>query len=179
MKTFAQELEASLVKTIKTLVSEETKGPRKPVNHQVDSALERHGFNYSHAENGRHVYKHPNGDTASLARTGMGNLSFHHHSGTEVKNGAAKPIWKSGRTGDTEIVNHLNTHYGKSSVKEGEMKEALVTRKRELSVPEKHQLRIARDTLRMHDAAVGIMGGPNKEEARQIIFRLTGKRPTD
>ena len=46
---------------------------------------------------------------------------------------------------------------------------------KELSVPEKHQLKIARDTLKMHDAAVAIMGGPNKEEARVIILKLTGK----
>lgn len=48
-------------------------------------------------------------------------------------------------------------------------------RKRELSVPEKHQLKIARDTLRMPDAIAAVVGGPSKEEAREIIKRLTGK----
>jgi len=48
-------------------------------------------------------------------------------------------------------------------------------RRRELSVPEKHQLRIARDTLRMPDAMVRVMGGPTKAEAKEIIKRLTGK----
>jgi hypothetical protein len=51
--------------------------------------------------------------------------------------------------------------------------------KRELSVPEKHQLRIARDTLRMPDAMVGVMGGPDKAKAREIIRRLTGKTPKE
>jgi len=47
---------------------------------------------------------------------------------------------------------------------------------RSLSVPETHQLKIARDTLKMHPAAVGVMGGPSHAEARAIIARLTGKR---
>jgi hypothetical protein len=46
---------------------------------------------------------------------------------------------------------------------------------RELSVPEKHQLNIARKTLRMSDVGATIMGGMTKEEAREIIKRLTGK----
>ena len=44
-----------------------------------------------------------------------------------------------------------------------------------LTVPEKHQLRIARDTLKMPDAMVGVMGGPTKEEAKEIIKRLTAR----
>jgi hypothetical protein len=46
---------------------------------------------------------------------------------------------------------------------------------RELSVPEKHQLKIAYDTLKMTDPMVGVMGGMTKEEAREVIKRLTGK----
>lgn len=46
-------------------------------------------------------------------------------------------------------------------------------RKRNLSIPEQHQLRIARRTLKMPDAMVGVMGGPNKEESREIIKRLS------
>jgi hypothetical protein len=45
-----------------------------------------------------------------------------------------------------------------------------------LTVPERHQLKIARDTLRMSDAMAGIMGGPTKAQAREIIFRLTGRK---
>jgi hypothetical protein len=48
-------------------------------------------------------------------------------------------------------------------------------KKRELSVFDKHQLKIARDSLRMPDAMLGVMGGPSKAEAREIIKRLTGK----
>ncbi len=50
---------------------------------------------------------------------------------------------------------------------------------RELSVPEKHQLRIARDTLKMTDAMARVMGGPSKDEAREIILRLTGRPATN
>jgi hypothetical protein len=46
-----------------------------------------------------------------------------------------------------------------------------------LTVPEKHQLRIARKTLKMSNAGALIMGGPSKDEARLIIQRLTGKTP--
>lgn len=47
--------------------------------------------------------------------------------------------------------------------------------KRPLTVPERHQLRIARKTLAYHDAAVAVLGGPTKAESREIILRLTGK----
>ena len=47
--------------------------------------------------------------------------------------------------------------------------------KKELSVPEKHQLNIARKTLKMSDVGARIMGGMTKEEARAVILRLTGK----
>lgn len=44
---------------------------------------------------------------------------------------------------------------------------------RKLTVPEQHQLKIARQTLRMSDAGARIMGGMTKEEARQIVAKLT------
>lgn len=46
-----------------------------------------------------------------------------------------------------------------------------------LSIPEKHQLKIARETMRMHCAGARIMGGmgadPHRKAAR-IIHELTG-----
>lgn len=47
--------------------------------------------------------------------------------------------------------------------------------KRTLSIPERHQLAVARRTLQMSDAFARFMGGPTKEEARRIITRLTGR----
>lgn len=47
--------------------------------------------------------------------------------------------------------------------------------RRELSVPEKHQLRVAERTLRMPEAMRGVMGGPSRKEAEEIVERLTGK----
>ena len=44
--------------------------------------------------------------------------------------------------------------------------------KTKLTVPEKHQLKIARDTLKMSDIGASIMGGMTKEEAREIIKKL-------
>ena len=49
---------------------------------------------------------------------------------------------------------------------------------RTLTMPERHQLKIARATLRMSDVGARIMGGPSKEEARKIISRLTGYTTT-
>lgn len=41
----------------------------------------------------------------------------------------------------------------------------------ELSVPERHMIKIAKQTLGMPDAMVGVMGGPSKEEALEILRR--------
>jgi hypothetical protein len=46
---------------------------------------------------------------------------------------------------------------------------------RKLSVPERHQLKIARKTLTLSDVGAVCMGGPSKEEARRIIQDLTGR----
>jgi hypothetical protein len=48
-----------------------------------------------------------------------------------------------------------------------------------LSVPEKHQLRIARATLKMNDVMARVMGGMTKDEAREVIRRLTGREPKE
>jgi hypothetical protein len=52
----------------------------------------------------------------------------------------------------------------------------MTSKKRELSVFDKHQLKIARDSLKMPNAMLSVMGGPSKAEARKIIFKLTGKK---
>jgi hypothetical protein len=51
--------------------------------------------------------------------------------------------------------------------------------RRYLSVPEQHQLRIARKTLTYSDVGARIMGSPTKAEARQIIKKLTGRAPKE
>ena len=48
-----------------------------------------------------------------------------------------------------------------------------------LSVPEQHQLKIARKTLTYSDVGARIMGGPTKDEARAIIYKLSGKWPKE
>ena len=48
-------------------------------------------------------------------------------------------------------------------------------RERALSVPDRHMLRIARDSMRMSCAGVAIMGGPNHYAAAHQIERLTGQ----
>jgi len=46
-----------------------------------------------------------------------------------------------------------------------------------VTVFEKHQLAIARKTLTLSDVGARIMGGMTKQEARDIIRKLTGKAP--
>jgi hypothetical protein len=52
---------------------------------------------------------------------------------------------------------------------EGQLYEA---KKKELSVPEKHQLNIAKKTLKMSDAGANVMGGMNKKEAREFLKKI-------
>jgi hypothetical protein len=44
-----------------------------------------------------------------------------------------------------------------------------------MTVPEKHQLKIARKTLKMPDAVLGVLRGMTKEEARAIIAKHSKK----
>ena len=45
-------------------------------------------------------------------------------------------------------------------------------KRRKLTVPEKHQLAVARKTLKMPGAMAGVMGGMSKEQAREIVKKL-------
>ena len=45
---------------------------------------------------------------------------------------------------------------------------------KQLSVFDKHQLRIAKDTLKMTDVGAYIMGGMTKAQAVDVIKRFTG-----
>ena len=47
------------------------------------------------------------------------------------------------------------------------------------NVFDKHQLAIARKTLKMPDGLTFILGGMSKAEAREVIKRITGKEPTE
>lgn len=51
--------------------------------------------------------------------------------------------------------------------------------KHTLTVPERHQLKIARATLKMSDAMANVMGGMTRAEAREIVNRLAGARNTN
>jgi hypothetical protein len=51
---------------------------------------------------------------------------------------------------------------------------SIKSRKAQLSVPERHQLKIARQSMKMHCAGCLIMGGPNHRESARIIHELTG-----
>jgi len=43
-----------------------------------------------------------------------------------------------------------------------------------LNVPDRHQLKIAKSTLKMSDIGATIMGGMTKEKARQVLARIAG-----
>ena len=44
-----------------------------------------------------------------------------------------------------------------------------------MNVFDKHQLVIAKKTINMSDAIANVMGYPNKEQAKEIILKITGK----
>jgi hypothetical protein len=50
--------------------------------------------------------------------------------------------------------------------------------KSDTGVFDQHELKIARDTLKMHPAMAGVMGGPDAATAFESVKRLTGKAPT-
>lgn len=93
--------------------------------------------------------------------------------GVSGAGGVAKPGWATTKQpipgGGSKISSHKDkrgstAHHGRGG-----------GGRRQLSVPETHQLRIARDTMRMPDPMVGVMGGPNKEQSKKIIQELTGR----
>jgi len=45
-----------------------------------------------------------------------------------------------------------------------------------MTIPEKHQLKVARETLKKSELFASLMGGPSRKEAMAIIKRLTKKR---
>jgi len=51
-----------------------------------------------------------------------------------------------------------------------------MTTKKQLSVPDQHQLRIAYQTMKMSDIMAAVMGGMTRAEAQAIIYRMTGKK---
>lgn len=63
----------------------------------------------------------------------------------------------------------------KTEIKAVEAHNEAMKKMKKLTIPEKHQLKIARKTLTYSDVGASCMGGPTKEEARKIILQLTGK----
>jgi len=53
----------------------------------------------------------------------------------------------------------------------GSSRPKLLNKNAEMSVPDKHEFRIAVQTLKMPDAMLGVMGGPSKEQALQTLAR--------
>jgi hypothetical protein len=43
-----------------------------------------------------------------------------------------------------------------------------------MTVPQKHQFKIAKQTLRYSDVGALIMGGMTKDEAREFLVRIAG-----
>jgi len=75
----------------------------------------------------------------------------------------------------SEQWNRLNYLVLENELAAEESRKRGMNPKRKLSVPEQHQLKIAKKTLTYSDFGAKIMGGPTKAEAREIIKRLTGK----
>jgi hypothetical protein len=79
--------------------------------------------------------------------------------------------WKAVQKAVHAVMKHKDARGSTAHHKRGGGRE----KRPALGVPEQHQLRIARDTLRMNPAMVAVMGGPSIEESKKIIQRLTGR----
>jgi len=64
---------------------------------------------------------------------------------------------------------------GESAVRNFVKKVKSLKEAKKPSTPEEHQLKIAKDTLKMTDAMAKIMGGMTKEEAKRIIEKFSKK----
>ena len=51
---------------------------------------------------------------------------------------------------------------------------AIRAKEKNLAVPERHQLRIAKASMAKHCVGLAILGGPNHYESARIIERLSG-----
>lgn len=81
-----------------------------------------------------------------------------------------------------ELIDYLEENGNQETIKwvaknsaSSEKKATLVGEKKkekDLSEPEKHQLKIAKKTLKMNDVGANIMGGMNKEEARDFLKKI-------
>lgn len=85
-------------------------------------------------------------------------------------------FWTSGGTMLTAQMKRADAQKlvksGKAFVITDQAIGALSESKKKLSVPEKHQLNIAKKTLRMPDAMVGVMGGMDKDDARKFLKKI-------
>jgi len=85
--------------------------------------------------------------------------------------------------GETAVKNFISKlppgmypHKGKAAKMRSKISEEKIPSK-PLSTPEKHQLKIAKDTLKMSNTMAKVMGGMSKKEAKKIIekFKKEGK----
>jgi hypothetical protein len=132
-------------------------------------AASRYGWGMSHSEQDakgnltRH-YASPSDDRQRLSMQPDGKWT-HSTSGYPTASGK----------GAADLGAHLASFHGDPSGQSSH-DEMLANAKpnRKLSVPERHQHKIAQQTLRMSPAMAGVMGGPNHQESRAILSRNTG-----
>ncbi len=121
-----------------------------------------------HAHGGKSQHSHPTRGPGFASATGAGDVHTRKLDGHKDAQGSTKhhkkpygPKWSREQE---DIKEHMR----------GGGKKSLEQIIRRLSIAEKHQLRIAHDTLKMPDEMVGGKGGPDKKQAKQIIRQLLG-----
>lgn len=106
-----------------------------------------------------------NGDKWVLERRPDGVYHSFHKGGKERTSGGFY-----GKVSDDEAKNKLSqsiNRMGSSYAMKTSLQEAM-------SVPQQHQFKIAKKTLKMSDAGANIMGGMSKKEARDFLKRVAG-----
>jgi len=93
----------------------------------------------------------------------------------EQLGGASAPPSTAGRVADNGGPSPLRRTWQAKQARQEEGVKAMTTKK-QLSVPDQHQLRIAYQTMKMSDIMAAVMGGMTRAEAQAIIYRMTGKK---
>jgi hypothetical protein len=117
-------------------------------------------------------YQHPDGHSLHVGANGKwGHM--------ESKGGQdAKMTHGKGAAGlDARLENLHHTKTNNDARAAHDAKLVAAKPNRQLGVAERHQHNIARQTLKYTPAMAGVMGGPNHDEARNILSHNTGLPP--
>src|SRR5208337_1201916 len=130
------------------------------------------------------VVKDPSGDKARDFVDNVTNMWYDAGGKSDWEEPSGEIDWEAIAEGEMEAERSENPDKYQQSKEKGKEQGIHLVKKESLKsacaimkkvagigVADKHQLRIAIDSLKMPDAMLGVMGGPSKEEALQILAK--------